>query len=147
MNDFENSIFQGQEALYQASIPCWRGSGNPPTRVLSSSVWNGRQFGVPVDNTKGLKHGLWYCTTAVDELRPHHVPGFCRRRRRCGLGPMRLMVRTNCSEAARVSTFSLVSIFHNPLIEGVAYLVEIPDGEMSGTQQVHKLLLSLQPCG
>lgn len=60
---------------------------------------------------------------------------------------MRLIVGTNCSEAARLSTFSLVSIFHNPLIGGVTYLVEIPDGEMSGSQQVHKLLLSLQPCG
>lgn len=58
MNDFENSIFRAQEALLQASIPCLRGSGNPPTSVLSSIAWNGRQFGVPVDNTKGLKHGL-----------------------------------------------------------------------------------------
>lgn len=58
MKDFEISIFRVHEALFQASIPCRRASGNAPTSVLSSNAWNGRQFGVPVDNTKGLKHGL-----------------------------------------------------------------------------------------
>lgn len=58
MNDFEMSIFRVHEAFFKASIPCRRAGGNPPTSVLSSSAWNGRQFGAPVDDTKGLKHGL-----------------------------------------------------------------------------------------
>lgn len=37
-------------------------------------------------------------------------------------------------------------INHDPLTEGVAYLVENPGDGSSGSQQVHELLLILQPC-
>lgn len=37
-------------------------------------------------------------------------------------------------------------INHDPLVEGVAYLVENSGDESSGRQQVHELLFSLQPC-